>query len=130
MPERGGGDGLFIVVDLGERETGAVVQGRCGWTGSRLSRFTAGARPQPDPPAATGGDAGELVDVDVDQLARPVVLIATWRINVGGAVAMVEPAKALSVQDRLHRRGSQAELVTDVGCTPPMTGRPGAGRSA
>ena len=82
------------------------------------------SRPAPgrsrDPPAATGGDAGELVDVDVDQLARPVALIATWRINVGGAVAMVEPAKALSVQDRLHRRGSQAELVTDVGCTPPM----------
>jgi len=37
----------------------------------------------------------------------------------------IEPAETFTVQDRLHRRRSEAELVTDVRSTPPMTGAQG-----
>jgi hypothetical protein len=74
-----------------------------------------------DPPAAAGGDAGDLLDVDVDQLAGPFALIATHRFDVGGAIAVIEPAEPFTVEDRLHRGGGEVEFVSDVGGTPSMS---------
>jgi hypothetical protein len=44
-----------------------------------------------DPTAATVGDAGDLLDVDMDQLAGPVALIAAHG-HGRGSVPAVEPA--------------------------------------
>ena len=67
-----------------------------------------------DPPAAAVGDAGELLDVDMDQLAGPVALVAAHRFAVGGPVAPIEAAEPGGAQDRLHGRGGQPDLMGDV----------------
>ena len=43
-----------------------------------------------DPPAATIGNRCELLDVNVDQLAREITLIPLRRCGVGGAVSAIE----------------------------------------
>jgi hypothetical protein len=49
-------------------------------------------------PASARRDAGEVLDVDVDELARSVPLVAPDRLAVGGAVPDVEPAKASALR--------------------------------
>jgi hypothetical protein len=75
-----------------------------------------------DPPAAPVRDAGELLDVDVDQLAGPVPLIAAHRFSVSGPISAVEPSQTGAMQDRLHRGGRQPGLMGDVAGTPPAAG--------
>jgi hypothetical protein len=72
-----------------------------------------------DPPAATVGDAGELLDIDVDELAGPFPLITTSPLGVGRPVTAIQPGESGLAQDRLHGRRSQAGLVSDVISTPP-----------
>jgi hypothetical protein len=120
-PERSGGDGLFVGEDLGVGEAGAVVDGGVdepiAGAGALHDGCLAAAV---DPPSAAGRDAGDLLDVNVDQLAGPVALRAANRFDVGSAITGIEPAETLTAQDGLHRRGSQAELMTDVGSAPTM----------
>ena len=68
------------------------------------------------PVPAAVGDRGELVDVDVHQLARCFSHIALGLL--GGAVAGVEASHALGVEDLLHRGGGQADLRGDAGRAP------------
>lgn len=119
-PEPRRGDGLFIVVDLGVGQAAAVVGvdepvARSG----ALDRWCLAT--SVDAPAATGGNAGDLLHVDVGQLTRPAALITRRWLRGGGAVASVETAATMAMQDGLDRRGSQAELVGEVGCTPAMS---------
>ena len=70
-------------------------------------------------PPASGWEPGEFLDVDVDELAGPIALITAdrWR---SGPVTAVETTQALSAEDALHRRGSEADLMSDVVGTPTM----------
>ena len=71
VPERGGGDGLFVVEDLGVDEPGAVIDGGVdvAVAGIGVWPSVAVVAAAVEPPAAAVGDAGDLLDVDVDQLA-------------------------------------------------------------
>ncbi len=53
------------------------------------------------PPAAAGRDASELLDVDVDQVANPVVLVANIlaQLLAGRRVEVPEPVEASPHQD-------------------------------
>src|SRR3954462_9559979 len=105
-PESGGGDGLFVAVDLGVGEATAVIE-------DGVDEPVAGGRAlhprclaaTVNAPAATGRDARDLLDIDMDQLTGPLALIAARPLPRRGPVTAIEPAKAFTVQDRLHRRG-------------------------
>lgn len=69
-------------------------------------------------PASAVGDPPELLDIDVHQLARPIVFIAD-RCGLGGSdhltgerVALVESRAAVAAQNP----GDRACRDTDVGC--------------
>ena len=61
----------------------------------------------------------------MDQFTRPFPVVAPGRLDSCGAVTAIEPAETLAMQDRLHSRRSDAELVTDVGSTPPVSATQG-----
>ena len=113
-PERGGGGGLLVVEDLGVDEPGAVIErGVDVAVAGSAAAVMGGVAAAVDPPAAAVGDRGDLLDVDVDQLAWPFALIAPTG-SVGGPVTAVESAAPCGVEDRLHRRRGQPDLVGDV----------------
>jgi hypothetical protein len=70
-----------------------------------------------DAPAASVGDAGEFLDVDVDQLSGPIALISDERICCC-SVAGVEPADPFGDQDSLDGGAGTADLVTNVPRSP------------
>ena len=71
-----------------------------------------------DPPATAVGDRGELLHVDVDQLAGPVPLVTPDRArSVARSPRSRRPTPGRS-QDRLHRRGGQPDLDTRCGPRP------------
>jgi len=115
-PEVRGGLAAFVVVDLAVHQAAVVVEGAvqvavAGFgAGVRRPASTVGA------PAAAGGNARQLLDVHVDQLARGFAHVPL-RLR-GGAVADVEAPQARLVQDRLHCRGRQADPVGDPGGAP------------
>lgn len=55
-------------------------------------------------PAAAVGDPGQLLDIDMDQLAGPVPLVAAYRLGGRGAVATIQATQTGRIQDPLHRR--------------------------
>src|SRR5690606_6802248 len=100
--ERRGGVAAFVVADLGVGQARAVVDSDVDVVVAEL-----GARPATPPllaaagdagsaavdtPAAAVGDAALLFDVDVDQLAGPVALVAHHR--PGGPVDVTQPRQA------------------------------------
>ena len=66
-----------------------------------------------EPVAAAVGDVAELGDVDVDQRAGVVVLVAAQRF-AGDAVEMGQPVDPAPHQHRVHGRGGQAEPAGDL----------------
>ena len=54
-------------------------------------------------PAASVGDPGQFLDIDVDQLAWQVTLIPARFHLVGGSVSPIETTDTGPVQDVLHR---------------------------
>ena len=83
VPEPDGGDGLFVVVDLGVDEPGAVVdRGVDVAVADLLESFVVVVAASVEPPAATVGDATDLLHVDVDQLAWAFTLVAAHRLGV------------------------------------------------
>ena len=104
MPERCCAGALFVGEDLGVHHSGAVVDGGVQEPVADVGVCRAwGLSSAVDPPAAAVGDPCELLDVDVDEFAGPVPLVAPNRFAVGGPVAAVEPAQSLGAQDVLHR---------------------------
>lgn len=67
----------------------------------------AGVRAAVSAPAATVGDAPDLLDVDVDQFAGSIALVA-HRV-AGGPVQVVQPRPAVAGQYRIHRGGGHAQ---------------------
>ena len=70
-----------------------------------------------DAPAASVRNASELLDVDVDQLAWPIALIAADWFS-GCAVTGVEPAESFGDQNGLDCRAGSADFVADVAGAP------------
>ena len=70
-------------------------------------------------PAAAVRDAGELLDVNMDQFAWPVTDIAADGFGAG-SVAFVESAETGLVEDVLNRRRGEAGFVCDVIGAPTM----------
>ena len=50
----------------------------------------------------------------MDQLTRSIPLITLHGLTVGGSVTTIKSSTPFGSQDRAHRRGRQAELVSDV----------------
>ena len=115
QPELGGGDGLFVSVQLAVRDAGPVVdRGVDEPVADAAVAARAVVAAAMDPPSASGGDPGDLLDVDVEKLARVVTLVAPNRLTAGGTITTVESSESSAPQDRLHGRSSQAGLVRDV----------------
>ncbi len=115
VPERDRGDGGLVVVDLGVHESGAVIDGGVDVAVTDPGVAAGGGRCRGrGSPAAAVGDPGDLLDVDMDQLAGTVALVAAHWFGSVARSPSIEPAEALGVEDRLHRRRRQAELVGDV----------------
>ena len=106
-PEGGRGCRLLVVEDLGVGKAGAVVDGavEVAIAGTAVAL---GAIPTPSvkAPAAALGDGGQLLDVDEDELARALALVAAD--GRARPVTAIEPADALGGQDRLHGGESKA----------------------
>ena len=119
VPEPGGGVGLFVAVLFGIDEAGAVIDRgvKVDVAGAGMA-FVGVVAAAVEVPAAAGGDRREFLDVNMGQLARMVSLIADHRSC--RAVARVETTEAGLVQDGLHRRGRQPDLVSDAGGTPSV----------
>jgi hypothetical protein len=93
---------LFVVEDLGVGDAAAVID--CGVevaladTGVAPVRVVASS--MNTPPTAVR-DRSELLDVNVDQLARQIALIPLHRPSIRGTVATVQAAHTSPVQDAL-----------------------------
>lgn len=73
-------------------------------------------------PVATAiGDAALLFDIELDQLTRPLPLVA--HDLAGGTVQLAKPRHLLAGQDRLHGGVGLPERPADPMGTHPM-GRP------
>jgi hypothetical protein len=93
--EAGGASGLLVGQDLAEGDPGAVIHGRVevvvadvrgrAWSGAAM-----------DPVAAAVGDAPEFLDLQVDQLARVLALVA--HDDAADAVGTGQPALAMTAQ--------------------------------
>jgi hypothetical protein len=70
-------------------------------------------------PATAIGDVAELLDVDVDQLAGPVRLVAA-DLFTGGPVDMPKPVDPARHQHSVHRRGRQPDSVGDRDRAQPL----------
>ena len=64
-----------------------------------------------DLPAATVGDATELLDVDVDQVARNVAFVAA-NLATGGSVDSLQTIKSESGEHPVHRRWRDAPAAS------------------
>ena len=118
-PDRGGG--LFVVVDLGVDEPGAVINGGVDVAVADLFEpFVVVGAASMKPPAAAVGNATDLLDVDVDQLAGALALVAVDGLGVRGEVTAIEATAASSIQDALHGGRGEAGLMGDVTGTPTM----------
>jgi hypothetical protein len=67
-----------------------------------------------DLPASTSGDTAELLDVEVDQLARPGHLDTADR-GPGGAVQVVEAIEPAASQDPVDGGGRHLHDAGDAG---------------
>jgi hypothetical protein len=113
---------LFVVEDFAVGQAGAVVERGVDMAvaGAAVAAHAVLRASSVHAPAATGGDGRQLLHIDMDQLARTLPLVARGATGlVGGPVAPVEATETGLVQDRLDRRGRQADLVGDVVGTPP-----------
>lgn len=80
---------------------------------SRRARVGLAVLAADEPVATAVGDVGELGDVDVDQRAGVVVLVAAQGF-AGDAVEVAEPVDPAPHQHRVDGRGGQAEPAGDL----------------
>ncbi len=71
-----------------------------------------------DPVAAAGRHPAEALDVDVDQLARPLADVADR--DSGQAVGMGQAADAVATEDAVHGRAGMAEERTQAMRSDPQ----------
>ena len=130
---RGGGLG-FIGQDLGVDEAGVVIDGVVdGGVAPDLAAVGAvalgevpcpgvrfAAHPAQNPVAAAVRDPAELLDVDVDHLSGPGVLVPSGRLasadpGPGGRVREPQRRAMVSGQDAVDRGDVQVQVVGDPG---------------
>ena len=137
----GGGLAGLVVVDLGVGDAGVVVEDGVDERGPdqrvperlvALAGAVGGDRavlaalgPADVAPAAAVGDVAELLDVDVDQRAGVVVLVAADRL-AGDPVDVGEPADPAPDQDLVDRRRGDAGLRRRSGPGPGAASSAGA----
>jgi len=96
------------------RRAGSNRRWRCGRRRSRHVLSVLGrSSPAVSPPAPSLGDAAQLLDVDVDELARAVHLVAADR-GPRHLVEVVEPVQPVAHQHPVHRRRLQAADAGDA----------------
>jgi hypothetical protein len=127
--EAGAGGAPFIGQDLGVGQPGVVIDEGVDVVVADAGSFlgTAAANgASVGAPAATVGEAADLLDVHVDQLAG-VVLLVTDRGGLGGAdhlpghrVALAQVRHLVTAQDPRHRSGRDAQLVADPVLSAPL----------
>ena len=114
VPERGGGRCLLVVEDLGVDEPAAVIErGVDVAVASSGPAVMSGVAATVELPAAAVRDGSDLLDVDVDQLTWLFPLVAHDRL-AAGPVTAVQAAAAGGVEDRLHRRRGELDVVGDA----------------
>jgi hypothetical protein len=70
--------------------------------------------PAQEPVATPSGDVAQLLDIDVDQLAGTLMLIAADRL-AADPVQLGQATDAAADQHGMHRGGSQPDLRSDLG---------------
>ena len=70
--------------------------------------------PAQEPMATPSGDVAQLLDIDVDQLAGTLMLIAADRL-AADPVQLGQATDAAADQHGMHRGGSQPDLRSDLG---------------
>jgi hypothetical protein len=117
LPEADGGDGLFVVVDFAVGEAGVVVDRgvheRVADPACPLAGVRAGVAAATGPPATTGRDLGQLLDIDVHEITGVIVLVAAHHTTCG-AVHPRQTRHAVADQDTMHRRGVHLEPTSDA----------------
>ena len=113
-PEPGCGCGLFVRVDLGVDDAGAVVEGGMQVYVAR-TRVTAVCvvASSVHAPAAAIGDGRQFLDIDVDQLAWTFPLIAADRFVSRCSITHIQASHSGLIQDALHGRSSQPHVMGD-----------------
>jgi hypothetical protein len=134
VPGRGAGQeaggGVFSLVgeDLGVSQPGVIIEGGVQVAVAQDGLAVAGAPgrgdgglevvlaglPAVDAPSAAVGDVAELLDVDVDQLAGPLALVAADG-QPGTAVQVRQARAAVAAQDRVDGRRRQVQPGPDPG---------------
>jgi len=65
------------------------------------------------PPSAAGADSAQLLDVHVDEVAGPLVLVAADDA-ARGPVEPAEPLQAQAAEHPVHRGGGHPQAVADA----------------
>ncbi len=118
-PERSRGDATLVGEDLRVGQPRVVVE-RVVEEGvaTTMSLAPLAELATEHPVPATVGDAPELLDVEVDQLARMGRLIADGRCSAHreprGLIEIREQGHPIASQDPPDRRVRQAQVVTDA----------------
>ena len=104
-----------MVIDHGVQVTGSelgvaplVAWNVRGGSAAALALLTADVAP-----GAAVRDPAELLDVDVEHVPGPFMLIAADRF-AGGPVEVGEPVDPAADQDRVHPRGRHVEPISDL----------------
>jgi len=115
-PERGCGGALFVVEDLAVGQAAVGVDRGVHERVPDLAPVTLAAHrgTAVGSPAATAWDAAQLLDVEVDQLARAGHLHAPDRFP-RRPVEVVEPVDAMTGQDGVHGGGGDLDDARDAG---------------
>jgi hypothetical protein len=117
-PEPGAALGPLVAQDLHVGQAGVVVDrgmqvvvATARPVGAAVDRS---GSPTLHSVAAPGGDAAQLLDVQVDQVAGPRVLVAADR-SAGGAVQPRQPVQLVADQDPMDGGGGHTEPGGDAG---------------
>lgn len=108
FPELCGGYRFLIVEDLRVGDPGAVIDSGVDVSipgESVLGGFLPRVASASAAPSAPVGDPGDLLDIDMDQLAGAFPLIPVWFLCVGGPVPPIQTTFTSRVENVLHCRG-------------------------
>ena len=105
-PERRRRGAAFIAADLGVGEPAVIVHRGVDVVEADSQRVSALA--PPNAPATAGWNPPQLLDIDVDQIARVFVLVAADH-TPRGSIHPAQPVQLLAHQHAMHRRGRHVE---------------------
>jgi len=111
-PERGAGRALLVGEDLAVRETTVRVDRRMNEVVTNAMVFHVAA--PVCSPTTTGWDPSELLDIDVDELARPVGVDAPDHL-ARRPIHPREPVQTMTAQHPVHRRCRDPHDARDPG---------------